>query len=735
MMKTGNLLAFAKAVPNAYSTILFSDSVWIGLALMLVTFASPIIGLAGLISLLLAMLVSRGLGFENADSTSGVLAFNSLLIGLAIGYYYPYSGTATLNPHFFALVMIASLATFFLYVGLNYLCQSLFKIPSMSLAFSLAAVFFWYYLVRSGYFTGLNFQKPLIFQHQVQLSWFWQDYFLSLGSVMFVPDLFVGIIVAVVLLLITRIGFMLSLVGWSICFYLIQYTNIGSTYGMFFPGFNLILISMAVGSVFLIPGKSSYLLAIFATITGFLLVYAMSGKYYYSDMMSGRPSFLYLPIFALPMNIVVIALIYALRLRLQHRSPIMNDYGILHPEKALDAYLSRYRRFVSAGVPQIHMPISGQWLVTQGHNGAHTHKKDWAMAWDFEILDTKGNKYSEDSQKLADYYCFGKPVYAAAAGYVAKVVNSIPDNPIGDANTVDNWGNYVSISHGYGLFTLYAHLKEGSVKLAENDYVKIGEKIGQVGNSGRSFVPHLHFQTQAAIDAGSRTVFSHILNYKVQNADGSYRFIASGIPEEGEMVSALVPEKDLTNILQLSYGQEQRFRLTNAKGSREEQWKVELDLMGTHSIVSDAGSRMEFSIYHGIFNALSLKGKRNSTLSAFAIAAGRIPYIENQSISWQDEPSLSVAMNPLWKNLTLFLIPFFRPIRVTSESCLATTESGLRLSSKTELSVLGMRLRNYESDLIMDRTNGIREIRLHRAGELMLSATRIEPHKKEENNA
>jgi urea transporter len=724
-MKPGNLPAFLKAIPNAYSTTLFSDSIGIGLALMALTFVSPIVGLAGIIGLLTAMLASRSLGFEGWDSKSGVLSFNSLLIGLAIGYYYPYSGISTLNVHFFGLILIASLATMFLYIGINYLTQSLFKMPSMSLAFSLAAVFFWYYLVRGGYFSGLNFQKPLIFSHQLQLSWFWQDYFLSLGSIMFVPDVIVGIMVALVLLMITRIGFMLSLLGWSICFTLLKYTNMGSTYGMFFPGFNLILISMAVGSVFLIPGKSSYLLAIFATLTGFLLAFAMSGKYYYSDLMSGRPSFLYLPIFAFPVNIVVIALVYSLRLRLHQRSPVLNDYGILHPEKALDAYLSRYRRFVSTGIPQIQMPVNGQWLITQGHNGTHTHKKDWALAWDFEIEDTSGKKYSDHQESLSDYYCYGKAVYAAAAGYVSKMVNSIPDNPIGDVNTVDNWGNYVSINHGYGFYTLYAHLKEGSIKLAEGDYIKMGEKLGLVGNSGRSFVPHLHFQAQAAIDAGSRTVFSHIINYKVLQADGSYRFEASGIPEEGDKISPLVPEKDLTNILQLGYGQTQSFEVTDSTGSRIESWKVDLDLMGNHSVVSDSGTILDFSVYQGIFNALNLRGKRRSALSAFAFAAGRIPWTENQCITWKDEPSLSVVMNPFWQNLTLFLIPLFKPIRVRSSSTLRAEAGQLCLESSTELSVLGLTVSNYEAKLTLSRKEGIKEITLFRQKERILHATHM----------
>jgi murein DD-endopeptidase MepM/ murein hydrolase activator NlpD len=404
----------------------------------------------------------------------------------------------------------------------------------------------------------------------------------------------------------------------------------------------------------------------------------------------------------------------------------MNDYGILHPEKALDAYLSRYRRFVSTGVPQLQMPVSGQWLVTQGHDGNHTHKNEWALAWDFEMEDNSGKKYSEHQEMLNDYYCFGKAVYAAAAGYVSKVVNSIPDNPIGTVNTVDNWGNYVSINHGYGFYTLYAHLKEGSIKLAEGDYIKMGEKIGLVGNSGRSFVPHLHFQAQAAIDAGSRTIFSHMVNYKVLQADGSYRLEASGVPEEGDKISPLVPEKDLANILQLGYGQVQDFQVKDSRGIRNERWKVELDLLGNHSIVSDSGTILDFSVYHGIFNALNLKGKRLSALSAFALAAGRIPWAENQRIGWKDEPSLSVVMNPLWQNLTLFLIPFFKPIRVRSSSVLFAENALLHLESSTQLSVLGMRIGGCTAKLILSRKDGIKEINLFRNQEQILCATHID---------
>lgn len=730
-----NLVAFAKAIPNSYATTMFSESRGVGMALLALTLVSPIVGLSGLLGLILGMLVSRILGFEGWDSSSGVLGFNSLLISLAIAYYYPLAAMRLSVFPFLGLLVVASICTLLLYVGINYLTQSWFKMPSMSLAFSISATFFWYYMVRSGYFTGSGFLKPLLIDMNLSLPWFWNDYFLSMASIMFVPDIVVGMAVALVLFCISRIGFMLSLLGWSICAILLQYSHMGSTYGMFFPGFNLILISIAIGSIYLIPGKTSYLLAAFATVVGFLLAYALSGKYYYPDLMPNRPDVLFVPMFAFPMNIVVLVTIYAMRLRLKQKSPIINDYGILHPEKALDAYLARFKRFSSAGVPQIHLPVTGEWVITQGHNGEHTHQKDWAYAWDFEIKDRAGKLYAENENDLKDYYCFGKPVHAAAAGYVAKVVSSITDNTIGTVNTLDNWGNYVSISHGYGFYTLYAHLKEGSVKLNEGDYVKQGEKLGLVGNSGRSPVPHLHFHAQVAADAGSKTILSHLINYKKRGPEGSYEFISSGIPDSGDFISGLIPEKDLAPILQLGYRQSQKFRVQSSGKEWEENWEVGLDLLGVHTISSDKGTKLEFSIYNGIYNSLNLTHNRGTALAAFALAASRLPWIENHNLTWKDEPSLSVVMSPFWKNVTLFFIPFFKPIRVSSEARLQTVKQQLIVSSVTKFQLLGIKLNQQSAELVMSRKNGVEIIKLMQNNKEVLIAEHVSNSPQETNNA
>jgi murein DD-endopeptidase MepM/ murein hydrolase activator NlpD len=64
-------------------------------------------------------------------------------------------------------------------------------------------------------------------------------------------------------------------------------------------------------------------------------------------------------------------------------------------------------------------------------------------------------------------------------------------------------GNLIVLDHGQQLFTVYAHLNKMAVKVG--DSVKQGEHIGDIGTTGRSTGPHLHwglFWKQEALDPG-----------------------------------------------------------------------------------------------------------------------------------------------------------------------------------------------------------------------------------------
>jgi murein DD-endopeptidase MepM/ murein hydrolase activator NlpD len=73
----------------------------------------------------------------------------------------------------------------------------------------------------------------------------------------------------------------------------------------------------------------------------------------------------------------------------------------------------------------------------------------------------------------------GDPVRAAMAGRVSRV------------GWDNGFGNYIIINHHSGYRTLYAHLSV--VRTRTGAYVAQGERIGDVGSTGQSTGPHLHF--------------------------------------------------------------------------------------------------------------------------------------------------------------------------------------------------------------------------------------------------
>ena len=76
----------------------------------------------------------------------------------------------------------------------------------------------------------------------------------------------------------------------------------------------------------------------------------------------------------------------------------------------------------------------------------------------------------------------GTPVYATAEGRI-KI-----------SKYYSTYGNYIEIDHGGGYVTIYGHLSNRKVKVGEK--VIRGQKIGEVGNTGRSTAPHLHYEIQ-----------------------------------------------------------------------------------------------------------------------------------------------------------------------------------------------------------------------------------------------
>lgn len=78
------------------------------------------------------------------------------------------------------------------------------------------------------------------------------------------------------------------------------------------------------------------------------------------------------------------------------------------------------------------------------------------------------------------------------AANTGTVVRATADGVVVKATTDSSFGKVVIIDHGYGYRTIYAHNSRLRVKSGAR--VKRGEKIAEVGNTGRSTGPHLHYE-------------------------------------------------------------------------------------------------------------------------------------------------------------------------------------------------------------------------------------------------
>lgn len=127
---------------------------------------------------------------------------------------------------------------------------------------------------------------------------------------------------------------------------------------------------------------------------------------------------------------------------------------------------------------------------------------DWTFPWKDGAMNHTfgaGRSYNEGHEGTDLGGTRGDAIVAASSGRVVYTLFGCSDNSVSRDITCGNgWGNHVVVSHGAGVFTRYAHLSKIVVKVG--DSLSIGQKLGELGHSGLSDGPHLHFElgTRAA---------------------------------------------------------------------------------------------------------------------------------------------------------------------------------------------------------------------------------------------
>lgn len=183
------------------------------------------------------------------------------------------------------------------------------------------------------------------------------------------------------------------------------------------------------------------------------------------------------------------------------------------------------------------LPLKGRLYVFDGHDFYAHHRRQVIYrngsfrpnsvryGYDLMITNDKGELYRGDRFVPENWFSYGSPIYAPAAGVVVEAANDVPDNSYKNGEVVDaplpdgvdpfGMGNHVVIDHRDGEFSVFVHMKPGSVRVKKGDKVKQGDQIGAIGFSGDTFLPHLHYQLMDGPDERkNQSLPSYFHNFK-----------------------------------------------------------------------------------------------------------------------------------------------------------------------------------------------------------------------------
>lgn len=216
-------------------------------------------------------------------------------------------------------------------------------------------------------------------------------------------------------------------------------------------------------------------------------------------------------------------------------------------------------------------PVGGRWVMINGpgtrvpsHGTRHLGQ---AFAVDIlhptEAGDPITPGWGLRQRDPSTYSCFGEPVHAAGRGRVVvhdrrrdhRGRNTWPGilfmmavepsfRLVGGPSFV--LGNHVVVEHADGTHALYAHLRRGSARVRAGDEVEAGQVLAEVGNSGNTSEPHLHFQLmdrpRATTAAGLPFVWSDVEVEPEADTrwrpDREHRSRVVGMPGNGRIVDA-----------------------------------------------------------------------------------------------------------------------------------------------------------------------------------------------------
>jgi len=152
--------------------------------------------------------------------------------------------------------------------------------------------------------------------------------------------------------------------------------------------------------------------------------------------------------------------------------------------------------------------------------------------------------------RLQDCFGWGQPIFSATYGTVVRAEDGwLERNPVHLARDLlilmknarsfnelmrtdlrSLIGNYIIVESRDG-YAGYAHAQTGSIQVVAGDKVTPGQHLANVGHSGNSTAPHLHFQLMDHPDPWkAKGILCCFREYEVF-AQGTWRLVKNGIPK------------------------------------------------------------------------------------------------------------------------------------------------------------------------------------------------------------
>ncbi|HCC54851.1 MAG TPA: urea transporter [Desulfobulbaceae bacterium] len=592
---------------SGYGAVVFTVRPAVGALCFAATWAFPSAALGGMIAIAISALLSRS--FVLPEEIRRAAFVNALLTGLALGAFQPVSWPGLVG------LGLAAATTVWLTAALVPLFWRNGELPVLSLPFTLAL---WLWL------PALPASLPAIgmLPRTEFAPGMMADFLTSLGWIFFSPHPWAGIMVFAALALASRWLAWLAASGFAAGYIVLALWAPGVEVPPL--GFNFALAAMAVGGIYAAPGMGTFLLALFAAALaapiGLTLSYWL------------RP----IGLFPLSAPFVAATLIVLAGARMAARGINLSLAQPALPEQHAEAMRLEAARLGPRGCVPLSAPFLGEWQVYQGFDGEHTHRGPWRYGLDFFIVED-GRSFSGEGRALADYHAFGLPVLAPAAGEVMAVRDGIADNAPGEVNTRENWGNYILIRLPGGACALLAHLRQGSVTVAQGVWVKAGEVVAACGNSGRSPQPHLHLHVQDGRALGSPTRPFQLVNLLLREQGGVTDWRPAYLPAQGERVAPAHPEPALVQALALPAGRRLYFE-TRANGGPWSEWEAEvkITLAGQTRLTATSGASAAFVHTGAMLAFFDRSGPADPWLDLLLLAVGLTPMTNTRH--WRDAP-------------------------------------------------------------------------------------------------